>query len=261
MQLEVWQIILLTFMAFIGILDIVSIDLGIGRPIQMGLITGIIVGDVTLGLAVGATLQLMLLGVESYGGASVPDFKTGALVGTVFGYVSGEGVEFAIALAVPIGLLMVQLDVLARFLNTFLLHRADKHAENLNLKGIERSILLGIFTWGLSRALPVAIVLTVGQEIVNNILKYIPDWVMGGLSVAGGLLPVVGIAILLRYLPTGRYIQYTLIGFVFAAYLGVPMIGIALAGLALALIIFKQRSEADLAIVGGGFGSDGDEDE
>ncbi|OQO83363.1 PTS sorbose transporter subunit IIC [Enterococcus casseliflavus] len=240
MQLQIWQIIILTLLSFIGILDIVSIDIGIGRPIQMGFLTGLVLGNVTLGLAVGATLQLMLLGVESYGGASVPDFKTGALLGTVFGVLSGKDVQFAIGLAVPIGLLMVQLDVLARFSNTFLLHKVDKCVANDDIKGADRYILAGILPWGLSRALPVALCLIFGQGIIDYILKIVPDWLMNGLSVAGGLLPVVGIAILLKYLPTGKNINYAIIGFVLAAYLKVPMIGIALVGVALAFAVFKS---------------------
>lgn len=76
-------------------------------------------GDMVLGLAIGATLQLMVLGVGTYGGASIPDFTTGAIVGTVFAVLSGQDAEFAIGLAIPVGLLMVQLDILARFTNTF----------------------------------------------------------------------------------------------------------------------------------------------
>lgn len=82
-----------------------------------------------------------------------------------------------------------------------------------------------------------------GQNLVNLIVDYMPDWLMGGLSVAGGLLPAVGIAILLRYLPVKSYISYLLIGFFAAAYLSVPMVGVAILGVALAVIAFKQYLE------------------
>ena len=117
------------------------------------------IADRQLGLAVGGTLQLMMLGVASFGGASVPDFLTGAIVGTVFGALSGKGLEFSIGLAVPVGLLMVQLDILARFTNTILLHKVDKAIENLEDKKISKLILAGTIPWGLSRALPIFIML------------------------------------------------------------------------------------------------------
>lgn len=240
MDLAIWQIVVLILFSFITILDNLTLQLGTQFPVITGAITGLIVGDVTLGLAIGATLQLMVLGVGTYGGASIPDFTTGAIVGTAFAHIAGEGTEFALALAVPVGLLMVQLDVLARFTNTFFLHRVDKNIQELNTKGVAKNIVLGLFPWGLSRAIPVGIMLIFGQSVVNMIVNDMPDWLMGGLKVAGGLLPVVGIAVLLKYLPVNKYFAYLLVGFFFAAYLEVPMLGVAIIGVALAIIEFNK---------------------
>ena len=123
MTIEGWQILVICLFAFIQIIDVITVNVGLGYPLNAGMITGLIMGDVTTGLAVGATLQLMVLGVGTYGGASIPDFTTGAIIGTIFAVISGKGIEFAIGLAVPVGLLLIQLDILARFLNTFFLHR------------------------------------------------------------------------------------------------------------------------------------------
>lgn len=254
MEVSVFQIIALTLYAFLAILDGLGTDIGMNKPIQAGFFAGLIMGDVKLGLMVGATLQLMILGVGTYGGASIPDFMTGALLGTVFGVISGKGLEFALGLAVPIGLFLVQLDVLARFSNTYFQHKADKYAETGNIKGIERMNLLGALPWGLSRAIPVFIALIFGSEIVENLLKVFPTWLMGGLKVSGGILPALGIAILLRYLPTKKYIAYLILGFVLAAYLKIPMVGVALAGLAIAVINFNSRSGK--SIIAGGVGLD-----
>ena len=59
-------------------------------------------GDLTTGLLVGATLQLMTLGVATYGGATVPDFLSGAIMGTAYAILSGKGVEYGIGIAIPI---------------------------------------------------------------------------------------------------------------------------------------------------------------
>jgi len=254
MHITAFQIIALTIYAFVAMFDALETDIGLSRPIQAGFVAGLIMGDVTLGLSVGATLQLMILGVGTYGGASIPDYMTGAILGTVFGVTSGKGLTFAIGLAIPIGLFLVQLDVLARFTNTYFQHRADKYAEVGDIKGIERMNILGVLPWGLSRAIPVFLALIFGSQIVQGLLKVFPTWLMSGLKVAGGILPALGIAILIKYLPVKRYFAYLAIGFVLAAYLKVSMVGVAIAGFALAYIVY-QRNEQN-TVVAGGVGED-----
>ncbi len=256
MELSVIQIILLALYAFVAINDQIHSDFGLKRPLLAGCFAGIVMGDLAFGLTVGATLQLMVLGVSNFSGSSIPDFMSAALIGTALGVISGQGEEFGIGLAVPAGMLLVQIDVLARFANTFFQHQADKYAEEVNLKKIELMNILGVFMWGLSRAIPVFICLILGSKVVTSFVSYFPVWLSSGLKVAGGLLPAVGIAILLRYLPTKKYIPYLLMGFVLAAYLGVPMLGVAICGLALALLFYRQGGFNEAKAETGGMDDD-----
>ena len=84
MEIQFWQIILLSLLAFYGIVDALQTSIISTYPVIIGTIAGIIMGDIKTGLAVGATLQLMVLGMGTYGGASIPDYMTGAIVGTAF---------------------------------------------------------------------------------------------------------------------------------------------------------------------------------
>lgn len=240
MNIEVWQMILLILLAYFTGIDPLFAMLQTNRPIIAGMFAGLIMGDLKTGLLVGGTLQLMVLGVGTYGGASIPDFASGAIIGTAFGVITGKGLEFAIGLSVPVGILLVQLDVLARFGTVFFLHRIEKHAENLDIKKINRDALLSTVLYGLSRAVPVGLCLFFGDTLVQTIVNYTPEWLMGGLKVAGGVLPVVGIAILLRYLPVKKFLPFLLIGFVCAAYLSIPMMGATILGVSMALIYYKS---------------------
>lgn len=242
MIIETWQIILLIILAYITGIDPMFAMLQTNKPVIAGMLAGLIMGDLQTGLLVGATLQLMVLGVGTYGGASIPDFASGAIIGTAFGVVTGKGLEFAIGLSVPVGLLLVQLDVLARFVTVFFLHRIEKHVDEFNLKQINREALLSTIPFGLSRAVPVGLSLFFGHSLVQTVVNYAPDWLMGGLKVAGGVLPVVGIAILLRYLPVKKFFPFLMIGFFAAAYLNVPMMGVAILGTAMAFIYYKNVS-------------------
>lgn len=159
-------------------------------------------------------------------------------MGTAYAILSGKGVEYGIGVAVPIGLLLTQLDILGRMTNTFFQHKADRYAEAGDYKGVERCNVLGIFPWTISRVIPVFIGLFFGEQVVNVINEMIPEWIMTGLKASGAILPAMGIAILMRYLPIKKYWPYFLIGFVLLAFgaeffsvLGVALVGVALAAM------------------------------
>ena len=71
----------------------------------------------------------------------------------------------------------------------------------------------------------------------------VPEWFTNGLSIAGNMLPVVGIALLLQVMPAKKYLSMLMIGFVFSAYLNVPMFGVSIIGLALAYYFFTTESK------------------
>lgn len=231
-------IIILCLYTVVGVLDQISIQIGPYTPLFAATVTGLVMGDLKTGLTIGATLQLMTLGVATYGGATVPDFLSGAIMGTAYAILSGNGAEYGIGVAVPIGLLLTQLDILGRMTNTFFQHKADKYAAKGDFKGVERCNVLGILPWTLSRVIPVFIGLAFGEQVVKLINDWIPVWVMSGLKAAGAILPAMGIAILMRYLPIKKYWPYFIIGFVLLAFgseffsvLGVALVGVALAGM------------------------------
>lgn len=263
MHLAVYQIVLITIYAFIAINDSL-ISNTLTQPAIAGMISGLIMGDLKSGLIVGGTLQLMSLGIAAFGGASIPDYFTGAVLGTAFAIISGKGAEYGIGLAIPVSLLMLQLDVVARFCNVYLLHRVDKAIDKMQLTRIPRLVLSGSFLWGLSRAIPILLMLLVGDAAVTALTNNMPEWLMTGLKTAGGVLPVVGIAILLRYLPTKQYIPYLLVGFFLAAYLHVPMLGVSIIGVVAAMLVFKRDSgkvhevaaTSNAHTLEGGFGGD-----
>lgn len=87
--------------------------------------------------------------------------------------------------------------------------------------------------------------LLVGDAAVSTITENTPEWLMNGLRTAGGVLPVVGVAILLHYLPAKQYIPYLLLGFFLSAYLQVPMLGISIVGVIAALLVFKRDNEKE----------------
>ena len=243
MTIQWWQILLLTVYAGFAFFDGNNTTFGTVKPTMAGFFAGLVLGDIKTGLVVGGTLNLLVLGIGNFGGASIPDYMTGALLGSAFAIQSGQGAEFGVTLAIPIGLLMIQLDILARFSNTFFQHRAERKVEEGNLEGAARMNLMGLIPQSLSRMLPVFLALVFGSEFVNLVVNNLPMWLMNGLKTAGGILPSLGIAILLRYLPVSKNLSYLIAGFVMAAYLNVPVLGAALVGLAFAIYSFQNDKD------------------
>ena len=69
-MIQWWQILLLTLYSAYQICDELTIVSSAGSPVFAGFITGLIMGDVTTGLLIGGNLQLFVLGVGTFGGAS-----------------------------------------------------------------------------------------------------------------------------------------------------------------------------------------------
>ena len=93
--------------------------IGTSQPVVAGFLTGLIMGDIQTGLYIGGTLQLMTLGITSFGGASVPDYQTAALIGTYLAISTNQDASIGITLAIPVAMLIVQLDVLKWSTNIF----------------------------------------------------------------------------------------------------------------------------------------------
>lgn len=247
MQIQLWQIIVLGLLGGIAQWDETNMKLGFRNPAITGLIVGLVMGDVTTGLLVGGTLQLMTLGIGSYGGATIPDYATATIIAGALAISTGQGIDFAIGIGVPAALLLVQLDVVARMSNVFFQHKAEKYADERKYEKVELMNVLGLSTWMISRFVPIFICLFFGESLVQRLLEVSPDWLMGGLRVAGGVLPALGVALLLKYLPVKAYAPYLIVGFVLVAYLQMPMLGVALLGFAAALYNFKKAQSQDAA--------------
>ena len=151
----------------------------------------------------------------------------------------GLTTEMAVTLAVPFGLLGVFLDQIRRTSNIYWLHKADKYAAQGNERGI---YLCG--TWYplavtfVIRFIPVFALLSLGSDAVYTILDILPEWLTTGLSVAGGLLPAIGFAIILKSIGNAKLLPYFFVGFFAIQYLGISTMAAAVFGSCIALIVF-----------------------
>lgn len=101
----------------------------IGNPIFIGIISGLIYGDVKSGLMIGGGIAAVFAGIIAPGGNLPTDQGMAAATMIPIALNTGLSVEQAIAFAVPLGLLGAQLLNLRKIINVPLVHKADEYAE------------------------------------------------------------------------------------------------------------------------------------
>ena len=127
-------------------------------------------------------------------------------------------------------------------------HKADCYAEEGNYKGVEHMHLLAGFGLSLMLGLIVTISYMVGSNTIGSLLEKIPDFVQNGLTVATGLIPALGFAMLARLLINKKVVPYFFLGFALASYLKIPVTGIAIFGAILAVVVVNIMNVQKTAV-------------
>ena len=214
------------------------------RPIITGMLVGLVMGDLKTGIILGATLEMVFIGSITLGAAVPPDVITGGVLGAAFAISTGKGADVALALAFPIATLYLVVDnVLTLGILPFFLHKADNYIEKGDFKGMERMHILGGFV---VKSLPRGIICAVA--FMNRVLEAIPEFVQNGLVAAAGFIPALGIALLAQMILSKKTMVYFILGFALAAYLKIPMLGIAMMAGCLAVILVQMQGTQKVAV-------------
>lgn len=219
--------------------------LTIFSPLPAALWVGIVLHNIPVAMMVGASLQLMYMGILAPGGALPQDAGIAALFCCTLAVKANLPVSASVALAIPIGLLGVQLFNLERIINAAWVHMADKYAETGNTRGI---YLAGILYPTLMKLIlyvvPVAAGLYGGALYSRQLVAAIPTWLMNGLSVAGGMMPALGFAIVISVIGRKNLLPYFLLGFMLVEYAKIPILPLAVFGAIIAYlhIVFTNKN-------------------
>ncbi len=239
------QALLIFLVAFFGYMHCYWGSTMHNRPIIVSTLVGLVLGDIRAGVTIGATLELAFLGAVPIGASNPPDMTAGAIIATAFAIVSGTEIGMAVTLAITVATLVALLDNLQMmFLLTGASHLADTYAEKGDYRGVERVVRIASIGNKLLLAAVVGLGYYFGIPVIDKILNVIPEFITHGMDVAAGLLPAIGVAMLAKMILTKELSPYLLIGFLITAYLGVPTFGVALTGVAVAMIVFFRNKTA-----------------
>ena len=140
-----------------------------------------------------------------------------------------------------------------------IMHKFDAYAKKADTRGIERmSSFLPIVLF-ICYFFVVFLCIFFGADKASSFISILPEWSIHGLSVAGGMMPAVGFAMLLKTMWETSYVPFFIFGFVMAAYLGLDTL--AVAGLAVAIALYEFYAQRNNTVTAsnnnGGFEEDG----
>ncbi|MGL4389133.1 MAG: PTS sugar transporter subunit IIC [Brevinema sp.] len=243
MEPTILQIVLIAIWTGIAGIDLFDGLLHIHRPLFSGLIIGIILGDIPTGLITGATLELILLGAMPVGGAQPPNVVIGGVAGTVLAITSGLDAQAAVGIAIPFAVFMQSLITLYFTMFVPVMHKVDTDIEAGNgLKSIPRANYFGMLVLFIMYGI-VATLITIGGTKSADLIAQLPEWITRGLSVGGGMLTAVGLAILLKIMFSKRYAIYLALGFILVTFFNAPILPVAGIAVIIALIEFYLAQE------------------
>ncbi|WP_123052907.1 PTS N-acetylgalactosamine transporter subunit IIC [Clostridium sp. JN-1] len=238
--------ILIGIWAGIAGVDLFDGLLHIHRPLVTGVVVGLILGDMHTGIITGATLELVWMGMVPLAGAQPPNVVIGGIIGTSFAILAHQDPKVAVGIAVPFAIAVQGLITLLFTAFSPLMHKADKYAEEANTSGIDKINYLGILMLFVFYFIIAFLPIYLGADSAKYIVELAPDWLLGGLSVAGGIMPAIGFAMLLKIMLKKEYVAFLLIGFIMVSYGKMPILPLAIIATAIALYDFfsnKNKGE------------------
>ena len=219
-------------------------------PMIMGPVVGLIMGDVVTGTIMGAYIQAVYLGlVTDLGGVATVDKSLATCIAIPVAMQAGLSPEIAVTLAIPFGLLGTLTTNIFKIYATWLTHKADEAAEQGNAKKIRFLHYFGSALGWLPLALiPVTTIVYAGPEVIQNILAVIPDQIVAGLSVVGGILPALGFAMTIRVIGRKQFLPFFFLGFFLVKYFAISTIGASIFGIVAAIVyvqLMGGRTDAE----------------
>lgn len=215
-------------------------------PLTTGLLVGIFMGNPMLGMLAGANIQLVYLGWINAGGVMPSNTMVAGIYGSALTILSSANPKLAVTFAIPfspLGLLMVQI---YQTVNSFWVHRADKALSEGKVGQIRflnyvPSFIVAFIVYGI----PAFCLVMFGKSWTTSLISAIPAKFTTALEVVGGLMPALGIAMLLNYLGKKELNAFFIIVFFLTVYLKLDIMAIAIFSACIAFLVFISQSHSN----------------
>ena len=229
MEITTLQIVLVFIVACIAGMGSILDEFQFHRPLIACTLVGIVLGDMKTGIIIGGTLEMIALGWMNIGAAVAPDAALASIISTILVIAGHQSIGAGIALT-----------IIVRTITVAFQHAADKAADNGNLTAISWIHVSSLFLQAMRVAIPAVIVaLSVGTSEVQNMLNAIPEVVTNGLNIAGGMIVVVGYAMVINMMRAGYLMPFFYLGFVTAAFTNFNLVALGVIGTVMAVLYIQ----------------------
>lgn len=237
MELNIIQIVLIFIVAAIAGMGSVLDSFQTHRPLIACTMIGIVLGDITTGVILGGTLELIALGWMNIGAAQSPDSALASIISAILVIVGNQSIATGIAIALPVAAAGQVLTVIARTITVAFQHAADRYALEANFRAIDFCHIGALLVQALRVAIPALLVaLFVSPSGIERLLGMIPLFITTGLQVASGFIVVVGYAMILNMMGAKYLMPFFFLGFVVASFTEFNLVAFGVIGTVLALV-------------------------
>lgn len=245
--MELFKAILLFIWATLCYIDFKAPYSMIYRPVVAAPITGLILGDPYMGTLIGAQTGLIYLGVVEVGGALPPDPTMGSIVATILmieGHLPITQLGSVLLIAIPVSIVSSYwFGVVGYTIPIAFLHAGDRAAEKGQI-GTMTALHLGWYILSGPIAASLLLIFIFFPEMATA-LAYLPAWINNGMYTVASVLTAVGLGMLLNVSYRPQYLGFFILGFAFAAYFKLDIVGIVvlIAGIVFVVMNLVSRME------------------
>lgn len=215
------------------------------RPIVLGPIAGLLCGDLKTGVLLGAELEAVYMGVSAIGGEMPSNYQAATVLCVGFVVLSGVEMSVSLALAVTIGTLINAVKPFTEAIKILFHSRFLKLAETGKVKQFRGMMWVQLLC--ADQLIPTIIVFIValgGEVGLQVFIQNCPAFILNGLNAAAGMLVVVGLCLTTQAIWDGaNTVMFVLLGFVLTKFLNLGTMPIAMIGIVIAFVHFKNSSK------------------
>lgn len=242
MEISTFQILLVFLVSCVIGMGSILDEWQTHRPLIACTLIGLILGDIKTGIILGGTLEMLALGWMNIGAAVSPDAALASVISVILAVAGKQEIGTAISLAIPLAAAGQVLTVIVRTITVGFQHAADKAANRGDLRAITYLHIGALMLQAMRIAIPAVLVAySVGTDIVSNMLNAIPEVVTKGLNIAGGMIVVVGYAMVVNMMRAGYLMPFFYLGFVVAAFTDFNLVALGVIG-GSAAVLYIQLS-------------------